>query len=95
MIIGASFDSVNEQKRFAEEQSFPYVLLSDPNRAIGQAYDSVGQPGERNAERGVPRRVSFLISPDGKIAKRYNVEIDELDLDAHASAVLADIRALS
>ena len=92
MVIGASFDSVNEQKKFAEEQSFPYVLISDPTKSIGAAYGTVRQEGERFAEYGLPRRVSYLISPDGKIAKVYAVEADGLDLNEHAAAVLDDIR---
>lgn len=94
MVIGASFDSVNEQRKFAEEQSFPYVLISDPTKSIGAAYGAIRQEGERFAEYGFPRRVSYLISPEGKIAKVYAVEADGLDLDGHAVAVLDDIRSL-
>lgn len=93
MVIGASFDSVNEQKKFAEEQNFPYTLISDPNRTVGKDYDAIRQPGEKYAEYGMPRRISYLISPEGKIAKVYSVEADGLDLDAHAEAVLGDIRS--
>ncbi|MCB0992225.1 MAG: redoxin domain-containing protein, partial [Acidimicrobiales bacterium] len=28
VIVGASFDSVEDQKKFADEQSFPYALIS-------------------------------------------------------------------
>lgn len=94
-MVGASFDSVNEQKKFADDQGFPYLLISDPNRAVGQAYSAIREPGEKYAEYGMPRRISYLISPEGKIAKVYRVEADGLDLDAHAEAVLADIAALS
>ena len=95
MVIGASFDSVNEQKKFADEQNFPYVLISDPNRAIGKDYYAIREAGEKYAEYGMPRRISYLIGPDGKVAKVYRVEADSLDLDAHAEAVLADIAALN
>lgn len=95
MVIGASFDSVNEQKKFDDEQHFGYTLLSDPTRSIGESYGAVRQAGERFAEYGLPRRISYLIDPAGKIAKVYLVEADGLDLDAHATAVLADIAAAS
>jgi peroxiredoxin len=93
VVIGASFDSVNEQKKFDDEQSFGYTLISDPTRSIGGDYFAVRQEGERFAEYGLPRRISYLINPEGKVAKVYLVEADGLDLDAHASAVLDDIRA--
>jgi peroxiredoxin len=67
--------------------------LSDPDKKMGAAYDAVRQEGEKYFEAGIPRRISYLIDPKGKIAKAYDVEGDGLDLAGHAEAVLADIRA--
>ena len=92
-MLGASFDSVEDQKKFAEAEGFPYRLLSDPDRTMGAAYDAVRQEGEKYFEAGIPRRISYLIDPEGKIARVYDVEADGLDLAGHAEAVLADIRA--
>ncbi len=92
-MLGASFDSVADQKTFAESEGFQYQLLSDSDKTMGAAYDAVRQKGEQYFEAGIPRRISYLISPDGKIAKAYDVENDGLDLDGHAAAVLADIQA--
>lgn len=93
MVLGASFDSVNEQKKFAEEQSYSYQLLSDPDRSAGARFDAVRQPGEKFAEHGLPRRVSYLIDPEGKIAQAW--DMDGKDLAAHAGEVLEEIRARS
>jgi peroxiredoxin Q/BCP len=93
--LGASFDSVADQKKFAEAEGFPYPLLSDPDKVMGAAYDAVRQEGEKYFEAGIPRRISYLIDPGGKIAKAYDVEGDGLDLDGHAQAILADIGAAS
>jgi peroxiredoxin len=82
---------VNEQRQFADEQSFPYQLLSDPDRSAGTAYDAVRQPGEKFAEHGLPRRISYLIDPDGRIAQTY--DLDGKDLAAHAAEILDDIRS--
>lgn len=92
-MLGVSFDSVADQKKFAEKEGFPYPLLSDPDKKLGAAYDACRQKGEKYFEAGIPRRISYLISPDGKIAKAYDVEGAGLDLAGHAEAVLADIRA--
>ena len=93
MILGISFDSVADQKSFADDQGFPYALLSDADKSIGKLYDAERQPGEKYAEHGIPRRISYLIHPSGEIHKAYDVENDGSDLAAHADAVLADIRA--
>ncbi len=91
MIVGASFDSVDDQKTFAEENSFPYPLISDAGKEIGRAYDAERAEGEDYFEFGIPRRISYLIDPDGIIAKAY--DLDGQDLSAHAAEVLADIAA--
>ena len=95
MILGVSYDSVADQKKFADEEGFPYRLLSDADKSIAAAYDAARQKGEKYFEAGIPRRVSYLIDPDGRIAGAYDVEGDDLDLAGHADAVLADIRAAS
>ncbi len=51
------------------------------------------QPGEQFAEHGLPRRISYLIDPEGKIAKAY--DMDGQDLAAHAAEVLEEIRSRS
>ena len=84
MILGASFDSVEDQRAFAEAESFGYQLLSDPDQRIGAAYDAVRQEGEDYYGMPLPRRISYLIDPAGKIHKAYDVENDKLDLGGHA-----------
>tara|TARA_B000000477_G_C5905319_1_gene148396 strand:- start:61 stop:339 length:279 start_codon:yes stop_codon:yes gene_type:complete len=92
VILGASFDSVEEQKAFAEKEDFPYRLLADTDRSTGLAY-GVG----RNADDKFPDwplRASFLIDPNGVIAKVYDFA-DKPDLSEHAQKVLDDLKELS
>lgn len=93
MVIGASFDSVQDQKAFAEGEGFPFALISDPDQSIGRAYDAVRLVGEDYFEMGLPRRISYLIDPDGMIAEAY--DLAGQDLAGHAGVVLADIAARS
>ncbi len=86
-MVGASFDTVAEQKDFAAAEGFPYPLISDPDRAIGRAYEAERDEGEDYAD--YPRRITYLIDPDGMIAETY--DMDGRDLEAHASEVLAAI----
>ena len=84
-----------EQKKFAQDEGFPYRLLSDPDKTAGKLYDAERQPGEKYHEAGIPRRISYLIDPAGVIRKTYDVEGEGLDLASHAEQVLAEIRAAS
>ncbi len=85
--MGASFDTVEAQKHFADDQGFPYRLLADTEKAMGEAYDVV------MPEHGLPERVTYLIDPDGIIVRSY--DLTGQDKEAHAEAVLDDIRLLS
>lgn len=87
-MLGASFDTPEENKAFAEAESFGFRLLSDVDRAVGTAYGATRPPDDKFA--ALPRRVSFLIDPDGIVRKTYEVT----DTAAHADEVLADLDAL-
>ena len=90
--MGASFDTVEEQKRFADEQGFAYSLLSDPDKVMGKAYEAVRPDDDPLA--ALPYRYSYLISPDGTIEAAYDLNSSRT-LDEHADEVLADIAARS
>ena len=84
-----------DQKKFADSEGFPYRLLSDPDKTAAAAYGAQRVEGEQYFEHGIPKRISYLIDPQGKIAKAYDVEASGADLATHAAEVLADIKAAS
>ena len=57
-IVGASFDTVEEQKRFADEQGFSFALISDPDRKIGELYGTARAADDPAV--GFPKRTSFF-----------------------------------
>lgn len=61
-VIGVSADSVEAQKKFAEEYKLPFTLLADTDLAVAKAFGVPTVP-----VLGVPKRQSFLVI-DGKIA---------------------------
>jgi len=89
--VGASFDTVEDQKIFAEQESFSFTLLSDPDRVMGEAYQVV-RPAEDPIPAGFPLRITYLISPEGTIAAAWDLNASS-SLDEHADEVLAEIAA--
>ena len=79
-IVGISADSEESHDSFCSEKSINYTLLSDPNGTISKKYGSWIPPySDRN---------TFLISPDGKIAKRW-ISVTPIN---HAKVVLDSIK---
>ena len=66
MILGASFDTVQENAGFAAKFSFPYRLLCDTQRVIGMAYGACDGPKE-----GAAKRISYVIGPDGTVRQAF------------------------
>lgn len=88
-VFGISADSVASHKKFAEKQGLPFTLLADENKEMVNAYGVWGKKKMMGKEYDGIFRTSFLVSPDGTIAKIYeNVKPSE-----HAAEVLKDVRA--
>ncbi len=79
-IFGISADSIASHKKFAEKYHLPFPLLADVGRAVVNAY-GVGSPSD-----GI-MRTSFLIQPDGVVAKVY----EKVQPAVHISEVLTDL----
>jgi peroxiredoxin Q/BCP len=88
VILGASFDTPEENKAFADAEGFPYRLLADQARSVGAAYGV--QKGADEPGADFARRHSFLIDPAGVVRKVYEVT----DVATHPQQVLDDVTAL-
>jgi peroxiredoxin Q/BCP len=85
-VIGVSLDDVESQAAFAEKYSLPFPLLSDAQQVVAERYGVLTSFGAMT----VANRETFLINPEGKIAKHYA----SVDPAAHSAEVLADLKAL-
>ncbi len=85
-IVGVSLDDVEDQKAFAEKYSLPFTLLADTEGETAEAYGVLRNFGVMK----LASRQSFLIDPEGRIAKHY----DKVDPDTHSKEVMADLKAL-
>jgi peroxiredoxin Q/BCP len=87
VILGVSVDDVESHKAFAEKHGLPFTLLADADKAVSKRY------GVLKTYMGVmemARRDTFIIDPQGRVAKHY----ESVDPDNHSAVVLADIKAL-
>ncbi|MGC3982690.1 MAG: peroxiredoxin [Steroidobacteraceae bacterium] len=87
VIVGISLDDTASHKKFAEEHGLPFTLLADTTKQTAKAY---GVLTKMMGVMEVAQRDTFLIDPNGKIAKHY-VRVDP---KGHSAIVLADIKAL-
>lgn len=81
-VFGVSADDVASKEKFAKEERLPFPVLADPEKKWSTAFGV-------STNLGMMSRVSFLIGPDGKVAKVY----PNVDPGVHAGEVLADIAA--
>ena len=84
-IVGVSFDPVEENRGFKELQRFPFRLLSDADRTVGEVYETKRYPEEPSPEWA--KRRTYLIDPEGVIRKAYRVG----DIPGHPGEVLKDL----
>lgn len=85
-VIGVSLDDEASHKAFAEKHGLPFPLLADTE---GVAADAYGVKGSF-AGMTIAKRQTFLIDPQGLVAKHY----EKVDPDTHSKQVLADLEAL-
>ncbi len=85
-ILGVSLDDAESHKAFAEEHDLPFPLLADTKGTTAAAY------GVKAKLFGMTlaKRQTFLIDPDGNIAKHY----ENVDPDSHTAEVLEDLAIL-
>jgi peroxiredoxin Q/BCP len=85
----AGNDRISAENRAAIEQhGLPFPLLADASYETAKKYGVLTQRGNMQ----IAARETFLISPDGRIAKHYNVTPDKLE--GHSEELLKDIEAL-
>lgn len=84
VVIGISKDSVQSHAKFAQKHSLPFILLSDPDAAVIQAY---GVWREKKLYGKVSMgvvRTTFVIDEQGNIEKI----MEKVKPDTNASEIL-------
>ncbi len=87
VILGISPDSVKSHVKFKEKFELPYTLLSDEEKTVLQAYDVWKEKSMYGRKYMGVERTTFLIDPEGLIAKLFT----KVKPAGHADEVMAAI----
>jgi thioredoxin-dependent peroxiredoxin len=90
VVLGVSLDTVESHKTWCTKDGFSFKLLADPEHKVVDAY---GVPVKtfqtKDGPVSIAVRDTFLISPEGKVVKMWEVK----DIANHSADILATIEA--
>lgn len=81
-LIGISKDSVASHAKFSDKYQLNFPILADTDSQTIKAYDS--------QKLGGTQRNTFIINPEGQIARRYN----GVSPKGHSQQIIDDLQAL-
>lgn len=80
-VLGVSVDDSASHRKFTDKFNLPFRLVADVDKKISRAY------GVLNEERGMDRRVTFLIDAQGRIERIF----DPVKADQHPAEIVATL----
>src|SRR5579875_912969 len=90
VVLGVSLDTVESHKNWCTKDGFSFKMLADPDHKVVDAYGvPVRTVQTPNGPMTIAMRDTFLISPEGKVVKEWEVK----DIDAHSADVLQTIES--
>ncbi|MGE0448284.1 MAG: thioredoxin-dependent thiol peroxidase [Vicinamibacterales bacterium] len=89
-VFGVSILDEKSKAKFAAKHSLTFPLLADADHAVAEKYGVWQERSMYGRTYMGVARTTYLIGPDGKVARRW----DKVKVDGHAEEVLAAARAL-
>ena len=89
-LFGVSPDSVKSHQKFRDKFSLPFPLLADPEHKVSDAYGVWGPKKFMGREYMGVDRSTFIIGPDGKLAKVF----EKVKPAGHALEILQTLQEL-
>jgi peroxiredoxin Q/BCP len=86
VVLGVSVDSADSHKQFCAKEGLDFKLLADTDHKVSSAYDSLTNLGLVK----FASRHTFIINPEGKIAKAFT----EVNPNQHSAEVLSALAEL-
>lgn len=87
VVLGVSPDSDKSHQKFADKYSLSFPLLIDADHTVAESYGAWGEKTLYGRKFMGLIRSTFLIGPDGKIAKAWR----KVKVDGHVEQVLAEL----
>ena len=90
VVAGVSRDSLKSHASFKAKMAFPFELIADADERLCTQFDVIRMKNMYGKQvRGIERS-TFLIGPDGKLAREWR----KVRVEGHAAEVLAAVKAL-
>lgn len=90
VVLGVSADDVASHQRFRKKHKMPFNLLADTDHAVAEAYGV----WQRKAMYGKMFfgvvRTTYIIGPDGKVAKLF----EKVKAEGHGDEVIAALEEM-
>ncbi len=90
VVIGVSPDNQKSHRKFRDKYELKVELASDENRKTIEDYGLWGEKTTFGRTYMGVERATFLIAPDGRIARIWR----KVRIKGHAESVLEDVKAL-
>lgn len=71
VVLGVSKDSLTSHDKFISDFGLPFVLLSDPDTKMMQAYGAFGEKVQYGKTVTGTIRSTVIIGPDGRVSKHW------------------------
>jgi peroxiredoxin Q/BCP len=89
-VLGVSVLGTESKAKFAKKYSLAFPLLADEDHAVAEKYGAWQQKSMYGRKYMGVARITYLIAPDGTVAKRW----DTVKPAEHAAEVLEAVTAL-
>jgi peroxiredoxin Q/BCP len=89
-VFGVSILDEASKAKFAKKYDVTFPLLADEDHSVAEKYGVWQQKSLYGRKFMGNVRTTYLIGPDGKVAKRW----DNVKVDGHAEAVLEAVKSL-
>ena len=90
VVLGVSAGPVNAEEKFEAKYNLTFPLVSDPSHKMLEAYGVWAEKSMYGRKYMGIERTTFLIAPDGRIARVW----PKVKVPGHADEVLAAAKAL-
>ena len=91
VVLGVSRDSIESHQRFRDKYRLNFPLLADDDHLVAEKYGAWREKNMYGKKTMGIQRSTFLIGPDGKVAKVWK----QVKVDGHDQQVLEALEELS